>query len=143
MADGAATTLLRREITSLRRRVADWTATRWSARAQPADLADAADHGGAPVPVTRADAAAALVRQLAELGRRAGSGAPPGMLPPRLGDHALADQLAVVGEDLLASPGVDAVAVEALDAVTRTRSALDGTPPPADVRALVTRPPAS
>jgi hypothetical protein len=128
----AGTTLLRRELASLRHRIQDWTVTRWRARAEPIEPLDAA-----PSP-TRGEVAYALVVRLAELSRSAGSGAPADAAPPRLGDHALADQLAVLADDLLAAPGVDAVAIEALDAVVRARSALDGTAIPTDVAALLT-----
>jgi hypothetical protein len=127
----AGTTLLRRELASLRHRIQEWTVTRWTARAEPLEPLDT---GPAP---TRGQVAYALAVRLAELSRAAGSGAPADAVPPRLGDHALADQLGVLADDLLASPGVDAVAVEALDAVVRCRAALDGTAIPPDVAALL------
>jgi hypothetical protein len=128
-----ATTLLRRELASLRHRIQDWTVNRWSARSEPLEPLDTG-----PVP-SRGDMAYALVVRLAELSRTAGSGAPAAAVPPRLGDHALADQLAVLADDLLAAPGVAEVALDALDAVVRCRSALDGTAIPADVAALLNR----
>jgi hypothetical protein len=131
--NGPGTTLLRRELDSLRHRVQDWTVTRWGARAEPFEPLDT---GPSP---SRGDVAYALVLRLAELSRAAGSAAPPNAVPPRLGDHALADQIGVLADDLLAAPGVEAVAIEALDAVVRSRSALDGTAIPADVAALLTR----
>jgi hypothetical protein len=127
----AGTTLLRRELTSLRQRIQDWTVTRWAARAEPFEPLDTG-----PIP-TRGEVAYALVVRLAELSRAAGSGAPADAVPPRLGDHALADQVGVLADDLLAAPGVDAVAIEALDVVVRCRSALDGTDIPADVATLL------
>jgi hypothetical protein len=127
----AGTTLLRRELASLRQRIQEWTVTRWAARAEPFEPLDA---GPAP---TRGDVAYALAVRLAELSRSAGSGAPPNAVPSRLGDHALADQLGVLADALLASPGLDAVAIEALDAVVRCRAALDGTAIPADVAGLI------
>jgi hypothetical protein len=130
---GVETTLLRRELGSLRHRIQDWTVSRWAARAEPAEPLDTG-----PTP-TRGDVAYALVVRLAELSRSAGSGAPADAVPPRLGDHALADQIGVFADDLLAAPGVEAVAVEALDAVVRCRSALDGTAIPADVADLLAR----
>jgi hypothetical protein len=129
----AGTTLLRRELASLRHRIQDWTVTRWRARAEPSEPLDAS-----PAP-TRGEVAYALIVRLAELSYSAGSGAPADAVPPRLGDHALADQLGVLADDLLAAPGVDAVAIEALDAVVRARSALDGTAIPTDVAALLAR----
>lgn len=129
----AGTTLLRRELTSLRQRIQDWTVTRWAARSEPFEPLDSG-----PTP-TRGEVAYALVVRLAELSRAAGSGAPADAVPPRLGDHALADQVGVLADDLLAAPGVDAVAIEALDVVVRCRSALDGTDIPADVSALLAR----
>jgi hypothetical protein len=72
---------------------------------------------------------AVLVRELADLGRRAGTGVPPGVVPPRLADYALADQIAVLAGDLVAALG-DArarpaswaeIALAARDAVTGTR----------------------
>ena len=130
---GAETTLLRRELASLRHRIQDWTATRWAARAEPFEPLDTR-----PAP-TRGDVAYALVLRLAELSRAAGSAAPANAIPPRLGDHALADQIGVLADELLAAPGVEAVAIEALDAVVRSRSALDGTAIPPDVAALLTQ----
>jgi hypothetical protein len=127
----AGTTLLRRELASLRHRIQDWTVTRWAARAEPLEPLDT---GPSP---TRGDVAYALVVRLAELSRAAGSGAPAGAIPPRLGDHALADQLGVLADEVLVAPGVDVVAIEALDAVVRCRSALDGTEIPADVAVLL------
>ena len=133
--EATAVLLLRREITSLRHRVHDWTPGRWSARADPAGVRGSAGTALGAQP-TRGDVAAALVVRLAELGRQAGTGASEGVRPPRLGDHALADQLAVVGDDLLAAPGLPEVAAAALAAVVRARTALDGTPAPADTLAV-------
>ena len=129
----AGTTLLRRELASLRHRIQDWTVTRWRAGAEPVEPLDAA------ATPTRGEVAYALVVRLAELSRAAGSGAPLDAVPPRLGDHALADQLGVLADDLLAAPGVDAVVIEALNAVVRSRSALDGSAIPADVAVLLAR----
>jgi hypothetical protein len=131
--DEAGATLLRRELASLRHRIQDWTVTRWAARAEPPEPLDT---GPSP---SRGDVAYALVVRLAELSYAAGSGAPEHAVPPRLGDHALADQLGVLADDLLAAPGVEAVAIEALDAVVRCRSALDGTTIPTDVAVWLTR----
>jgi hypothetical protein len=64
--------------------------------------ARAATGGGASG--SRAEALRALVRQLADLGREAGSGAPLGASPHEVGVHALADQLRVLVADVLAAP---------------------------------------
>ena len=79
---------------------------------------------------------AALVRRLGEWGRQAGSGAPPRAVPARLGDHGLADQLRVMAADLLAAPDVRRVAAQALADVLRTRTLMDGTPPPPHAAAV-------
>ncbi|MHB8340736.1 MAG: hypothetical protein ACYDB7_06120 [Mycobacteriales bacterium] len=102
------------EARSLHARVRDFSPARWSARALEG-------------PGTRADALYGLIVTLAALGRRAGSGAPPQATPPRLGDHALADQLAVMVADLVASPGLAEVESDALAAVLAARAAVDGT----------------
>ncbi|WP_445548824.1 hypothetical protein, partial [Frankia sp. CiP1_Cm_nod2] len=60
---------------------------------------------------TRADRVRALAVELADLGREAGSGLPRGVAPPRLADHALADQIAVLAADL-----IEALAAGAADA---------------------------
>ncbi|HEV7209231.1 MAG TPA: hypothetical protein VGN54_10885 [Mycobacteriales bacterium] len=52
---------------------------------------------------TRAQLLRELVTELAELGRAAGTGAPPEAVPPVLGDHALPDQVAVLVADLIAA----------------------------------------
>jgi hypothetical protein len=59
----------------------------------------------APVPGggSRADWAASLSGELVAIGRRAGSGVPAEVELPRLADHAIADQVAVLAEDLIAA----------------------------------------
>jgi hypothetical protein len=76
-----------REINRLLDRVRSWSPPSW-------EVTIAA--GG-----TRAQRAVRLVDELAALGRRAGSGAPPEVTPPRLAPHVLADQIAVLAGDLL------------------------------------------
>lgn len=75
---------------------------------------------------SRADVLFALVLDLAELGTRAGCGAPSAIRPHRLGSHALADQLAVVGAELVAAPQAELVAGQAEIAVATAHRLLLG-----------------
>lgn len=90
--------------------------------------------------MSRRDHLAALVADLADLGRAAGGEAPPGVVPPRLGDHALGDQLLVVTADLVAAlrqgpPDHVDLAARALTAVLAVRSTLRGAGAPGEVPA--------
>jgi hypothetical protein len=76
-----------REISRLLERLRVWSPASW-------DVPTAAGS-------TRAARAAALAVELARLGREAGSGAPPGAVPPLVAAHALADQITVLADDLL------------------------------------------
>lgn len=134
-----AARLLARELESLIQRLAGFSPTRWSSTTA----------GGA----TRAEVIWRFAEQLAAAGWRAGTGAPqpaapqPGAPVPaarwdspdlplvRPGDHALADVVAVLGHELLSAPAVDDVAPALLAAVLAARTAVDGTPPPADAAA--------
>jgi hypothetical protein len=110
---------LAREINRLLDRVRSWSPTSW-------EVAIAA--GG-----TRAQRAIRLVDELAVLGRQAGSGAPAAATPPRLAPHVLADQIAVLADDLLEALGARAVPpadrhqvrVQACEAVVAARHDLD------------------
>jgi hypothetical protein len=62
-----------------------------------------------------------LVLGLAALGGSAGTGQPPGAVPPTLGDHALADQLLVLGQELDLAPRDVAAEVGRLEAAARSR----------------------
>jgi hypothetical protein len=86
---------LARETERLVSRMRSWPLSAWQAPA--------------PDGRSRADCAASLSTQLAEFGRRAGSGVPAGVVPPRLADHAIADQVAVLADDLIAALGDPAV----------------------------------
>jgi hypothetical protein len=86
---------LAREIDRLLDRVRAWSATSWGV---------CVASGG-----TREQRAIRLVNELAVLGRQAGSGAPPGTTPPRIAPHALADQIAVLADDLLEALAAGAV----------------------------------
>jgi len=66
---------------------------------------------------TREQRLRALVGVLADLGRAAGTGAPPGIRPHDIGVHALGDQIAVLVRDVVTAPGVGASAGGALTAV--------------------------
>jgi hypothetical protein len=92
--------------------VVHWSPTRWAAR-----TADGR---------TRDEVVFALVVDLAELGRRAGSGAPADARVPQLGAHALADQLVVLGSELVAAPDAHAVVARARDALEAARRLLLG-----------------
>jgi hypothetical protein len=86
---------LAREVNRLLDRVRTWSPTSWEVTIAAGD--------------TRAQRAIRLVDELAVLGRRAGSGAPPEAMPPRLAPHVLADQIAVLAGDLLDALGARAV----------------------------------
>lgn len=76
--------------------------------------------------MTREAQLRALVRTVAELGRAAGTGAPPGVTPHELGVHALADQVMVLVRDIVLAPRSAAVVTEAADAVSGCYDALWG-----------------
>lgn len=57
-----------------------------------------------PRGAVRAEVLRGLVRTLAELGRRAGTGVPEGIVPPVLGDHALGAQLTLLAHELATAP---------------------------------------
>ena len=95
--------LLDREVTVLVQRLRGFSASRWRAAAPPHE--------------NRADAAYQLAVRLAELGS-----APVAL--PQLGEHVVADQIAVTGHDLVVAAPTDEVIELALDAIWRTREAL-------------------
>jgi hypothetical protein len=68
-------------------RLRAWSGSAWQASVRPG--------------MSRAGRTVQLLADLVDLGRRAGAGAPRGATPPRLADHALADQVAVVAADLV------------------------------------------
>jgi hypothetical protein len=76
-------------------RVRRWSNARWQGEAR----------NGRP----RADIAYDLALTLADLGRAAGNGAPLAV-PERLAPHAIADQLAVLGREILTAPAGQPVA---------------------------------
>jgi hypothetical protein len=106
----AAAAGLQRSLARLDDRVRRWPATRWEA-----SRAD-----GRP---TRAEAAYELACTLARLARQAGNGAPD-IAPARVVAHAIADQLTVLGRELLNAPDAAAAAGEALDAIDRLEELL-------------------
>jgi hypothetical protein len=112
----AALDVLAREVRALVSRLRGFSITRFRAAAPPfASRGDAAHH------LVSAVAAAAA---LAEGG--------PVRAVPRLGDFALADQLAVVGADLLAALAVrpdEGLAADALGELVLHRRDIDGFPP--------------
>ncbi|HVV31429.1 MAG TPA: hypothetical protein VHC41_11170 [Mycobacteriales bacterium] len=59
--------------------------------------------GGDGVVRPRSEHLRALVLELAELGREAGSGVPAGVVPHALRAHALADQITVLTADIVAA----------------------------------------
>lgn len=119
MADSGSTSgAFAAELARLVERVRPWSLDRWAARATGRDE-------------TRADAAYALVRLLAE---RTPS-TPVGVVPNRLRDLALADQLAVVGGEAARwmvehepSAESSSLAAELLAEVLTTRAALEVAP---------------
>jgi hypothetical protein len=122
-----AEVVLRRELRLLAGHVRDWSVRRWAAAAGPG--------------TTRAQRMVTLIAALAEFGREAGSGAPADAVPPQVAPYALADQLTVLADDLLAAmarrPGQSELAVRALSAVLSARRDLDGTRAPNDARRLL------
>ena len=101
------------ELDRLVRRVRPWSSNRWEAAALGRDG-------------SRADAVFALVELLA----RSAVSTPAGATPPRLRDGALADQLAVLSTEVVASLGPGHAGLEAalLAEVRATRTAIE--PPP-------------
>ncbi len=95
---------LERSLERLDNRIRRWSTTRWRASSR----------GGR----VREEVAYDLAVTLADLARRAGNGAPP-IAPPLLAAHAIADQLVVLGAELLAAPEAAALAEEATAAVER------------------------
>ncbi|WP_131745343.1 hypothetical protein [Frankia sp. Cppng1_Ct_nod] len=83
-----------REVRRLYDRIHGWTPGAWRVQA--------ASSG------TRAERVRELVVELVHLGREAGSGAPAGVLPPHLADHALADQIVVLADDVVEALFADA-----------------------------------
>ncbi|WP_322747624.1 MULTISPECIES: hypothetical protein [unclassified Frankia] len=75
------------EVRRLHDRIQGWTPGSWRQRSASVG--------------TRADRVRALAAELADLGHQAGSGAPAGVRPPSLADHALADQIVVLATDLV------------------------------------------
>jgi hypothetical protein len=122
--------MLRREVRSLVARVRGFSATRLAAAAPPIG--------------TRADAAFHLAAELAVLAARAETpaGAPVAVnrALPRLGDFVLADQLAVVGNDLVTALDqrpAPALAAAALGEVVLHRRDLAGSLPGRDAVAAL------
>ena len=85
-------------------RVRRWSNARWQGEAR----------NGRP----RADIAYDLALTLADLGRGAGNGAPPAV-PERVAPHAIADQLALLGREILNAPAAAAYAEAAAGAIER------------------------
>jgi hypothetical protein len=95
--------LLDREVTVLVQRLRGFSAARWRAAAPPY--------------AHRAAAVFDLVQRLAEW-----ADAPVAV--PWVGDHVLADQVAVLGHDLVMNAPRDDVAQAAIDEIRRTRQIL-------------------
>jgi hypothetical protein len=91
-------------------RVRRWSPARWSTTVGPGS-------------VTRAQIAYELGTVLAVLAREAGNGAPD-RTPPRPEPYALADQLVVLGREVLNAPGAARVAERARAAVESAYAAL-------------------
>ncbi len=89
-----------REVRRLYDRIHGWTPGAWRVQA--------ASSG------TRAERVRELVVELVHLGREAGSGAPAGVLPPHLADHALADQIVVLADDVVEALFADASSEDVL-----------------------------
>jgi hypothetical protein len=109
------------EVERLHRRVRAWTPPSWRLRARVT----------APT-ITRADRMIALLVELAEFGRAAGSGAPPAATPERLGEHALPDQLVVLANDLIEALSDEPVLSGSVGPVARRPAG-----PPAATRAKI------
>lgn len=98
-------------------RLRRWTPHSWTLPAiLPTDAAAAGPAGAAGVP-TRAEVAAAVVQRLADLG--ADAEGRPRRVVPRLADPVLADQLAVLADDILrtGSPAAEAALAAELTAL--------------------------
>jgi len=101
---------LEAELAALVRRAAAASPSRWT----PARVAAARDLAG----------------RLAALGREAGTGVPPGAVPGEVRAHGLADQVAVLGADLLAAAPTPDVIRRALADVRAAAAALGAARPP-------------
>lgn len=111
----APASLLRRESRSLVQRLRLWTPARWAAAAAP--------HG------TRGDLVHHLVQDLADLAAQVEG--QPRRAVPRLDDLGLADQLAVVSDDLVRADPPDEVARAATAHLLLHRQDLLDEEPPA------------
>ena len=111
MAETPELAQLEAELQRLVERVRPWSSVRWSAAAL--------GRTG-----SRADAVFALVQLLAT----SSTTAPAGAQVPRLRDGALADQVAVVGDELLSSVSDSSLVLTLLAEVRATRDAIE--PPP-------------
>jgi hypothetical protein len=95
--------LLDREVAVFVQRLRAFTPSRWRAAAPPYE--------------NRAQAVFQLAQRLAEL-----AAAPSPV--PWVGEHALADQVSVLGRDLVGMGPLDDVRMQALDEIRRTRDLL-------------------
>jgi hypothetical protein len=108
-AGSAALQGLERGLERVDNRIRRWSTTRWRASGRSGRV--------------REEVAYELAVTLADLARRAGNGAPP-IAPPLLAAHAIADQLAVLGAELLGAPEAAAYAEEATAAIERANGLL-------------------
>jgi hypothetical protein len=108
-ASGEALARLERSLRRVDNRVRRWSNTRWAAPGANGR--------------TRAEVAYELAVTLAELARQAGNGAPR-VAPTQISPHGLADQLVVLGRELVDAPGVARCAEAAAAAVERVSEAL-------------------
>jgi len=111
------------------RRLRRWTAASWALPAGPprptrptGGLAGSGGSAAAGGAATRAEAAAAAVQRIADLGAAA-EGRPPRPVP-RLADTVLADQLAVVVDDVLRTGDRDAAHAVAAELAALRRALL-------------------
>ena len=100
--DGSRVEGLARSLRRLDGRVRRWSTTGWANRGSAGR--------------TRAEDAYDLAVALAELGRKAGNGAPDEP-PPVVPAHAIADQLTVLGRELQEAPGAATYAEAGVAAV--------------------------
>ena len=100
---------MERSLSRLDNRIRRWSTTRWRASSRSGRV--------------REEVAYELALTLAELARQAGNGAPP-LAPPLLAAHAIADQLAVLGAELVRAPDAAAYAEAAAAAIERASELL-------------------
>ncbi|SBW26947.1 hypothetical protein FDG2_5103 [Candidatus Protofrankia californiensis] len=104
------------EVRRLHDRIHRWSPASWR---EPCSTSGSGAISSGSAVGTRADRVRALAVELAGLGCEAGSGVPAGVGPPRLADHALADQIVVLATDVIEALVADAAGDTSVSASSR------------------------